>query len=253
METKYPVLVHVPHSATYIPNEELQYFITSDLKRELLLMTDHHCDDLFTSECEMICFPISRLVCDPERFRNDENEIMAQLGMSAVYTSCSDGSELKQVPMQHKEEILTKYYDKHHQILEDATEKILELHDKCLIIDGHSFHNMPLPYEINQNRNRPDICIGMDDFHTPERIKNLIYDFFIDKGYTVAFNQPFAGSLVPMRYFRQDKRVMSVMIEINRRLYMNDNGGKLKGKGYSQIKHCIGSVIKLLNSELRKD
>ena len=99
METKYPVLVHVPHSATYIPNEELQYFITSDLKRELLLMTDHHCDDLFTSECEMICFPISRLVCDPERFRNDENEIMAQRGMGAVYTSCSDGSELKQVPM----------------------------------------------------------------------------------------------------------------------------------------------------------
>ena len=42
--------------------------------------------------------------------------------------------------------------------------------DHCLIIDGHSFPALPLPYELNQRAFRPDFCIGTDDFHTPEEL-----------------------------------------------------------------------------------
>lgn len=42
-------------------------------------MTDHYCDDLYDTGGKMIRFPVSRLVCDPERFRDDSEEIMASI------------------------------------------------------------------------------------------------------------------------------------------------------------------------------
>ena len=51
MQKKDPILIHVPHAATYIPKEELQYFVTPNLERELMVMTDHFTDDLFDADC----------------------------------------------------------------------------------------------------------------------------------------------------------------------------------------------------------
>ena len=44
------------------------------------------------------------------------------------------------------------------------------------------------------------------------------------QGWTLGVDQPNAGSIVPMRYFGRDARVMSVMIEVNRKLYMTVDG-----------------------------
>ncbi len=39
------IVINVPHSSLYIPEEEMQYFDRTKLIRELLVMTDHCCDD----------------------------------------------------------------------------------------------------------------------------------------------------------------------------------------------------------------
>lgn len=76
-----PLLIHVPHSSTLIPSEEWQFFTSSRLSEEILCMTDHYYDELFDCNHKMIRFPISRLVCDVERFRDDTQEIMFKKGM----------------------------------------------------------------------------------------------------------------------------------------------------------------------------
>ena len=43
--------------------------------------------------------------------------------------------------------------------------------NKVLIIDCHSFPKYPLPYELNQQTDRPEICIGTDSFHTSEKLR----------------------------------------------------------------------------------
>ena len=78
----------------------------------------------------MIRFPIFRLVCDPERFRDDSEEIMTSVGMGAVYTACSDGKELRTITASHKEEILTRYYDPYHKELEDTVENKIKTYGK---------------------------------------------------------------------------------------------------------------------------
>ncbi len=187
MQKNNPILINVPHSATYIPPDELRYFTTDDLRHEIAAMTDHYCDNLYDTGDTMIRFPVSRLVCDPERFRDDSKEVMASVGIGAIYTSCSDGSMLKSISPEHKEEILTGYYDRYHKCLEDNVSLNIGTFGKCLIIDGHSF---------------PD-----------------------------------------------DPRVLSVMIEINRRIYMDHD--LRKTQGYFRIKEDIKAAVNLLADYIR--
>ena len=42
-------------------------------------------------------------------------------------------------------------------------------------------------------------------------------------GYSTARDQPFSGTIVPMKHYRKDHRVQSLMIEINRWLYLGED------------------------------
>lgn len=241
MKSITPLLIHVPHSSTWIPSDEWQYFVSPRLAAEILCMTDHYCDDLFECGHEMLRFPISRLVCDVERFRDDEQEIMSKKGMGVVYTRCSDGTELRRLTKKHKNLILKEYYDKHHSCFESAVEERLRAFNKCLIVDGHSFYDEPLPYEYQQDKNRPDICIGTDDYHTPAYIEEYLCEGFSRRGYSVGINTPFSGTIVPLEYYHTDARVKSVMIEVNRRLYIDRCTNKTKN--YPKVKEDISGIV----------
>jgi N-formylglutamate amidohydrolase len=42
----------------------------------------------------------------------------------------------------------------------------------------------------------------------------------------VAFDQPFAGALVPITHFGVTPQVRSIMVELNRALYMDESSGQ---------------------------
>lgn len=236
-------ILHVPHSSMIIPEEYKNLFLisASELKRELLKMTDMYTDDLFDDETKVV-FPVSRLICDVERFRNEDLEPMAAKGMWICYEKTADLMPLKQVNKNHKEEILSKYYDSHHRRLANEVSDKLSKYETCTIIDAHSFPSKPLKYESYHEKERPDICIGADSFHTPEWLIKYTKDFFTKKGLTSTVNLPFSGSLVPMEYYQRNQRVFSIMIEVNRKLYMDETTGK-KTEGYIRIKRILSEYL----------
>lgn len=235
-------IIHVPHAATAIPKKYLSSYDSSKLSNEFLLMTDHYCDELFHIGFPMIKAKVSRLFCDMERFRDDHIESMAAKGMGAIYTHCSDGSLLRIVLPDEKEKILRKYYDAHHKRLTKTVDKFLEQTNQCIIIDGHSFHPTPLPHEPNQENHRPDFCIGSDPFHTPTEIVTICKNFLTDAGFTVKENNPFAGTIVPLKHYQKDSRVISVMIEVNRSQYMNESGEKTER--FTEVKATLKELCK---------
>ena len=169
-------------------------------------------------------FPVSRLVVDPERFPEDSQEPMSQVGMGVTYTRGSLRQPLREQPAQGKcQELLERYYIPHHQKLTDAVEESLSANDHCLIIDGHSFPALPLPYELNQTAFRPDFCLGTDDFHTSEELVATVEKELQSLGYSTARDQPFSGTIVPMKHYRKEHCVQSLMIEINRWLYLGED------------------------------
>ena len=226
------VVLHIPHASTHIPPEIRDQFLLSDvdLEAEIQAMTDHGTDELFAGHGDVtVAAEVSRLVVDVERFLDDP---MEAVGMGAVYTRTSQQEPLRRPlsPQEHQA-LLDHYYHPHHARLTQAVEP------GCLIIDCHSFPGRALPYEDDQSLDRPDFCIGTDDFHTPPELAAVAVDFLESRGYTVAVNRPFAGTMVPARYYRRDTSVRSIMIEINRRLYMDD------AEGYARTKVVIGELV----------
>jgi len=220
------MILQLPYTSTFIPGDLCQDFLLSDkeLLEALNRTTDHATDAIFQQafpEAKAIVFPVSRLVVDPERFSDDFLEPMIRVGMGVTYIRGSLRQPLREQPTQGKrQELLKRYYIPHHQKLTEAVEESLLANNHCLIIDGHSFPALPLPYELNQTAFRPDFCLGTDDFHTPEGLVAKVEKILENCGYSTARDQPFSGTIVPMKHYRKDRRVQSLMIEINRWLYL---------------------------------
>jgi N-formylglutamate amidohydrolase len=113
---------------------------------------------------------------------------------------------------------------------------------RCLIIDCHSFPSVALPYELDQREERADFCIGTDAFHTPAVIRDAMVTAVKEAGYSVAVDAPFAGALVPLSCYRNNDRVLSVMIEVNRRLYMNEQSGR-RSPYFDQVCAAVARLI----------
>ena len=240
------IIINIPHSSTYIPKFFMDR-VTIDkeeLKQEIKILTDLYTDDLFNNkECNIIKSNISRLVCDMERFKDDSKEQMSNLGMGVIYNRTSTGKRLINVDTKYKSTILEKYYDSYHKRFEELTNSILNRCGRCIIIDGHSYSiellkRLEIPY-----KNSPDICIGFEDEFCDVDILGLLKAHFEKNGLSVAFNYPYVGSIVPnQHYTEKDSRVKSLMIEINKSIYLDNN--HKKSENYSKIKNIIQKAIR---------
>jgi N-formylglutamate amidohydrolase len=246
---KEQFILHIPHSSRLIPEEYREDFLISEemLNKELLIMTDAFTDELFALKgIEKLVFPVSRLLVDPERFADDSVEQMAEVGMGVIYTRTSSGKKLKKdYAPEQRERLLKRYYFSHHEKLTQKVEETLKNFNKCLVIDCHSFSSVPLSHEPDQNPNRPDICIGTDKFHTSEDLSKKLQVACKNTGLKSKFNSPFSGSLVPTKLYQKDARVQSIMIEVNRKLYMNEKTGE-KTQNFNDFKQTLALIVKNL-------
>ena len=118
-----------------------------------------------------------------------------------------------------------------------------------MLLDCHSFPDEPFSHENDNGRTRPDVCLGTS-INTPSWLLDACHSLFLDRGYTVEVNFPYAGCLVPSR-FEGDILVPAIMIEINRRLYLepaqHDSSGSssppMKSAGFQTIKSDIWAAM----------
>ena len=257
-----PIVIHVPHASTVVPAGLRDQFVLSEaeLGRELLLVTDHHVDELFalpTDEAVTVRHDVSRLVLDPERFEDDADEPMTRVGMGAVYAATHEGDPERQPlrrPLTDAERaaLMAGYYRPHHTRLERAVEDALRANGRCLIVDAHSYPAWPLPYEKlvcpesdPRWKHRPAVCLGSDDSHTPLWLQDAAYEAFASRFSSVCFNRPFDGTIVPLRYYGRDNRVASIMVEMRRDQYMDEETGE-KLPVFDDVAASVREAVRLL-------
>jgi N-formylglutamate deformylase len=145
------VVLHIPHSSRRVPAEDRRALRLDDdaLSNELLRMTDAYTDELFPLtpvEAGRVVFPVSRLICDVERFPSDEDEPMAARGMGVIYTRTSMGEVLRATPnAAERQSLLDRWYWPHHLKLERMVNDVAARSGGCLIVDCHSFPSVALP------------------------------------------------------------------------------------------------------------
>jgi N-formylglutamate deformylase len=225
-------ILHVPHASTRIPADVRTKIVLGDdeLQAELRAMTDAHTDVLAARISERVesgrpwsfVNGVSRLVVDPERFP-DEREVMNRVGMGAVYTRTSTGEPLRAEDDAHRAALISTYFEPYSRALADLVDDRLAATGRAVIFDLHSFPSHALPYELYPYDERPVICLGTDERHTSARLLDAARAAFAPVG-SVAVDQPFRGTYVPLRHYGRDDRVESIMLEVRRDAYLRDDG-----------------------------
>ena len=221
------MILHIPHASKEIPLLDGYQLPLKRLQEEMHLLTDHYTDELFRREnATIIQSPCSRIFCDMERFEDDAHEPMSRFGMGVLYTHTDSGEHMREVNEQLRERILEGYYRPHHRRFASAVDAELRATGRALIVDCHSYPDQPLQRDVEKRLPRPDFNIGTDIFHTSKELIDRASEFFAERGYSLGVDWPYAGSIVPMAHYRKDQRVKSIMLEVNRRLYMDEQSGE---------------------------
>ncbi len=224
-------IIHIPHAGLEIPEAFRGDYHLDDkeLERNIYQYADFKTDKLYgalTAKHDSIINPYSRFFIDPERFFDDEQERMhLENGLGWFY----ENSVLEKKPLRstRNKEKVAEYYHAYHARFTALVEEKLQLFGECVIIDCHSFSNELYWFQA-QDMRLPDVCIGYDEFHKDDDVIEKIMKCFSDQ--EVCINTPYSGSLVPNRFYMKDKRVKSVMIEINKKLYLDEDNVTVTNK-----------------------
>ncbi len=265
------IILSIPHSSTVLPWEDIPapyqeqsgqaYWcwggrqkkkkeIGDRYLKELPYMTDWYTDELFINGIgKPLVAPVSRLLCDVERLKDDMKEEMSVVGMGICYTRAHDLSVLANFKFSHKMDMIRKYYDPYHNALQNYVAESLKEHKCALILDCHSFNSSTYACDQNYYYPRPDICIGTDNRHTPKELVELLTDYFKSQNYTVRENYPYPGTIVPERYDSNDY-VFSIKIDVSRHLYLEEKCGIVEKKEaeFRLLKERLHEAEKIIES-----
>lgn len=241
------IIVHVPHASRVIPPDARAGIVLSDteLQHELDRMTDSFTDIIATRAlagsgvgARIVAPPVSRLVVDVERF-TDGSEPMEAVGMGAIYTRTHEGRVLRE---RVDTALLERYFHPHAAAMTDAVDRALAEYERAVVIDVHSYPTGRLPYEITAaGAARPEICIGTDEFHTPRWLLDAAEATFA--GFDVTLDSPFAGTYAPLKHYGADARVASIMIEIRRDQYMDEDAVALHD-GVQRVVEALAGLMR---------
>ena len=221
------MIIHIPHSSTVLKD----LYVDSSLSEDVNLVTDWYTNELFFCHgSRKLVFPYSRLVCDVERFINDPlNEL--GYGLHTIYTQ----SGIQYRGYDKYDETLA-IYNEWHQNLAECVKFQSHYIERTVIVDAHSFSETQLSGKFYNSI--PDICIGSNP-DTPKVLVDLTVDHFKQLGYDVLENIPYAGAIT-------SSGAESIMIEVNKKLYLGDNNFKHPW-GYVTLRNDIETVLNHIN------
>jgi len=201
MKTYSKILAHIPHSS--IQDYGYGWVSLALMFPQVKQLTDWHTELLFNSsnpKVEAMVFPHSRFYLDVERLENDP---MENIGQGKVYTEYDGFKRSNLTP-----EDIDKLNNLYHEWKQLCADKVSE---DTLVIDCHSFASSVSP--------NIDVCIGFneDNSKPSDEVIDFIINEFKMRGLRVGVNEPYSNSIV------FGKGHHSIMIELNKSIYMNED------------------------------
>ncbi len=140
-------------------------------------------------------------------------------------------------------ERLERLYQPYHAALQNLIDEALVLFGRAVVIDCHS-----MPGFAAMGARRADIVLGdRYGLSCSTHTMTVVERAFIQGGYNVVRNSPYAGGYVTTHYGRSaqdpERAVETVQIEINRDLYLNPVTIEKKSRGYEALSKNLEDII----------
>lgn len=130
----------------------------------------------------------------------------------------------------------------HNALLEEVNKQLID-YGSCLIVDCHSYPSKPLIRDLDQTAARPNFNIGTDKYHTPQKLIEASIAYFEQRGFSIGVDWPYKGTIVPLAHYQKNKKVHSIMLEVNRKLYLNEPSNE-KSERFNEIKQITTDYLK---------
>jgi N-formylglutamate amidohydrolase len=146
-------------------------------------------------------------------------------GLGTIARVVSSGEEIYRGKLAFVDALarVNDFYRPYHAALAWLLEATLERFGLAILIDCHSMPSVGGPLDEDAGRRRFDLILG--DCHgtsCKRELTDLVERFFLDLGYRVARNNPYAGGFTTRHYGAPRRGVHALQIEVNRALYMDE-------------------------------
>jgi N-formylglutamate amidohydrolase len=174
------------------------------------------------------------------------------LGLGLVRRLCKSGVPVygAPLPVEDVQQRIENCYRPYHAQLETLMARRHALFGETYLIDAHS---MPSRAGGGMNATRPDFVLGdRQGTSCDPAFTRLVRDALQELGFSVALNDPYKGMEIVRRHGQPSSGRHALQMEINRRLYMNEDALTLH-EGFPRLRRALGEFFRRLTSELMRD
>ena len=257
-----PLVLDSPHSGTHYP-ADFEHLPPRSLVRKA---EDTHVEALFASApaagATLIEALFPRAYIDPNRHVSDLDPAVidepwlgplapsrkTELGIGLVWRLAQGGQPMYARPLSVAdiERRIALYYEPYHAAVAGALD---ERHARFGSVWHLNCHSMPAFGDVmseDPGRARADFVLGDRDGSTCEpEFTSFVARTLADMGYEVAINDPYKGVELVRRNGRPAERRHSLQIEVNRRLYMNEETLE-RTAGFAALQADLARLVEAL-------
>jgi len=141
------------------------------------------------------------------------------------------------------QERISHYWEPYHNRLQALLNTAHKRHGQTVLIDCHSMPHEAMDGVVRAGVRRPDIVLG-DRFGAAAsgEVVDRIEQAFVDAGFIVTRNVPFAGAYITQAYGKPKIGQHAVQVEIDRSLYMNEKLIRPNGD-FEAVQAALRNVI----------
>lgn len=220
-----PVLVNMPHMATYVPPELLERFTK---RAKQLPDTDWHIDRLYTFARElgvhMLAPTHSRYVVDLNRAPGNESLYPGKFTTGTCPMALFDGMPVYQEGLEPDDieiaQRITDYWHPYHRKLQSIIDELKAQHDRVVIFDAHSIcSQIPTLFDGVL----PDLNIGTADGTTADAaLCKKLFACAKASPYSAVYNGRFKGGYITRHYGKPQEGIHAVQLELAQKNYMQE-------------------------------
>jgi N-formylglutamate amidohydrolase len=249
-----PVIVEVPHAGLETDAEALATLVAPAVAigRDADLYVDELYADAPDLGATLLCARMSRYVCDLNRSEQDvdRDTVLGATGRSSphglIWRSTTDTRAAIARPLARSEldRRLHAYYRPYHDKLDELVRERLDRHGFVILVSGHSMPSRGRDGHDDPGRDRADVVPGTRQRTTAaaaviDATEQVARRFHLG----VAHDDPYRGGHTTVRYGRPAAGIHAIQIELNRRLYMDEQTLAKKTSEFKTIRSFCRALV----------
>ena len=268
MNPAVALVLDSPHSGHDFPAD----FDAIVSEAELRESEDCYVDELYAAAHEigapLLAASFPRTYLDPNRHAGDVDlELIegpwpweyrpsgkGRIGKALIWRTLEDGRPIyaRRLAPDSVRKRIERFHTPYHQKLKGLLDAAHKKFGKVYHINCHSMRAVAgKQSDDGAGAVRADFVLGDRDGTTCDpRFTEFVHQVLAGMGYSVKVNDPYKGVELVRAFSDPKAGRHSLQIEINKKLYMAEDGSLKKGAGFARLQMNLGELLKAVKNEI---